>query len=104
MIRRPPRSTLFPYTTLFRSSCSRTPSAARSRWARRRARTSWSRAAGADRSERAVAGEARGEPARVRGRRGAEGVVLEEAPDAADGVGGDLVAHAVVADEGEAAR
>src|SRR5438132_8141380 len=29
MIRRPPRSTLFPYTTLFRSSnnCSRTPSA-----------------------------------------------------------------------------
>src|SRR5258708_21192242 len=24
MIRRPPRSTLFPYTTLFRSSCSRT--------------------------------------------------------------------------------
>src|SRR3712207_7831420 len=27
MIRRPPRSTLFPYTTLFRSSgCSRTPS------------------------------------------------------------------------------
>src|SRR3712207_7027894 len=25
MIRRPPRSTLFPYTTLFRSSASRTP-------------------------------------------------------------------------------
>src|SRR2546427_7858268 len=25
MIRRPPRSTLFPYTTLFRSSCSRQP-------------------------------------------------------------------------------
>src|SRR5690606_41321368 len=25
MIRRPPRSTLFPYTTLFRSSCSRPP-------------------------------------------------------------------------------
>src|SRR5699024_12314022 len=25
MIRRPPRSTLFPYTTLFRSRCSRTP-------------------------------------------------------------------------------
>src|SRR5258708_26275011 len=25
MIRRPPRSTLFPYTTLFRSSCSLTP-------------------------------------------------------------------------------
>src|SRR5437016_12137668 len=24
MIRRPPRSTLFPYTTLFRSSCART--------------------------------------------------------------------------------
>src|SRR2546430_9417532 len=27
MIRRPPRSTLFPYTTLFRSSCSRTTTA-----------------------------------------------------------------------------
>src|SRR5258706_16208543 len=26
MIRRPPRSTLFPYTTLFRSSCARFPS------------------------------------------------------------------------------
>src|SRR3712207_7975570 len=25
MIRRPPRSTLFPYTTLFRSPCSRSP-------------------------------------------------------------------------------
>src|SRR5690348_17672482 len=25
LIRRPPRSTLFPYTTLFRSSCSRAP-------------------------------------------------------------------------------
>src|SRR5690242_20851893 len=25
MIRRPPRSTLFPYTTLFRSACSETP-------------------------------------------------------------------------------
>src|SRR5437588_7035231 len=25
MIRRPPRSTLFPYTTLFRSNCSRKP-------------------------------------------------------------------------------
>src|SRR2546427_5741344 len=25
MIRRPPRSTLFPYTTLFRSSCARRP-------------------------------------------------------------------------------
>src|SRR5256885_2624040 len=29
MIRRPPRSTLFPYTTLFRSVCSRLESAAR---------------------------------------------------------------------------
>src|SRR5258708_32609891 len=29
MIRRPPRSTLFPYTTLFRSSRGRTPSSAR---------------------------------------------------------------------------
>src|SRR3712207_8487794 len=28
MIRRPPRSTLFPYTTLFRSGCARPPSAA----------------------------------------------------------------------------
>src|SRR5216684_5558710 len=28
MIRRPPRSTLFPYTTLFRSDCSRRPTAA----------------------------------------------------------------------------
>src|SRR5260221_7123381 len=28
MIRRPPRSTLFPYTTLFRSLCPRTPYAA----------------------------------------------------------------------------
>src|SRR3712207_7046550 len=28
MIRRPPRSTLFPYTTLFRSSCGTSPSAA----------------------------------------------------------------------------
>src|SRR2546422_2005861 len=27
MIRRPPRSTLFPYTTLFRSQCERRPSA-----------------------------------------------------------------------------
>src|SRR5256885_8486497 len=38
MIRRPPRSTLFPYTTLFRSL---SPGAARTaggRWARRRAR------------------------------------------------------------------
>src|SRR5207248_7708913 len=32
MIRRPPRSTLFPYTTLFRSSCVTTSSPARSRW------------------------------------------------------------------------
>src|SRR5688572_32333810 len=35
MIRRPPRSTLFPYTTLFRSSTSSTPSVTSSskRWA-----------------------------------------------------------------------
>src|SRR2546427_1720822 len=33
MIRRPPRSTLFPYTTLFRSRSS-SPSAARFAWAR----------------------------------------------------------------------
>src|ERR1039458_9472319 len=31
MIRRPPRSTLFPYTTLFRSRCSRGPTTGRSR-------------------------------------------------------------------------
>src|SRR3712207_7023363 len=30
MIRRPPRSTLFPYTTLFRSSCRSTDTSARS--------------------------------------------------------------------------
>src|SRR5258708_19049027 len=39
MIRRPPRSTLFPYTTLFRSPC-------RTRWPRRtvaRQRSSWRR-------------------------------------------------------------
>src|SRR3712207_7584108 len=48
MIRRPPRSTLFPYTTLFRSSCaprarrrrSRATAASRVRSARRR--TTWS--------------------------------------------------------------
>src|SRR6266436_6936712 len=32
MIRRPPRSTLFPYTTLFRSRRCGGPAAARSRW------------------------------------------------------------------------
>src|SRR3990167_8880725 len=37
MIRRPPRSTLFPYTTLFRSACSR---CTRSCW-RATASTSW---------------------------------------------------------------
>src|SRR2546426_4665375 len=37
MIRRPPRSTLFPYTTLFRSYCGRSGSAAR------RSRKSWGR-------------------------------------------------------------
>src|SRR5258707_11251386 len=38
MIRRPPRSTLFPYTTLFRSSC--WPSASESRAAKVRTRIS----------------------------------------------------------------
>src|SRR5256885_12929653 len=33
MIRRPPRSTLFPYTTLFRSSLLRTSALARAAWA-----------------------------------------------------------------------
>src|SRR2546421_6567279 len=36
MIRRPPRSTLFPYTTLFRSSSCATPSSARTRSSTRR--------------------------------------------------------------------
>src|SRR2546430_11042352 len=31
MIRRPPRSTLFPYTTLFRSACGRRPAVATDR-------------------------------------------------------------------------
>src|SRR2546422_7131949 len=34
MIRRPPRSTLFPYTTLFRSSCPAGPDASRPGWVR----------------------------------------------------------------------
>src|SRR3989442_9999466 len=34
MIRRPPRSTLFPYTTLFRSRCSRTPRGIWDEWKR----------------------------------------------------------------------
>src|SRR3712207_7586975 len=38
MIRRPPRSTLFPYTTLFRSPCTATPPPAGSRRSRRRSR------------------------------------------------------------------
>src|SRR5256886_6189870 len=42
MIRRPPRSTLFPYTTLFRSSTWRSPPArARRREARRHGLHSW---------------------------------------------------------------
>src|SRR5712691_7466717 len=44
MIRRPPRSTLFPYTTLFRSSCAVCPHGAwPARWARRGGRRSDSR-------------------------------------------------------------
>src|SRR6516165_11436623 len=35
MIRRPPRSTLFPYTTLFRSGCRPARSPSRCRWCRR---------------------------------------------------------------------
>src|SRR3989449_3495275 len=52
MIRRPPRSTLFPYTTLFRSQDRRRPAAARHDWAappaplRRRAASNASRASG----------------------------------------------------------
>src|SRR5260370_24475667 len=45
MIRRPPRSTLFPYTTLFRSAVSTSPAAAPSRWtaapSRAAAATTW---------------------------------------------------------------
>src|SRR5438874_7610102 len=43
MLRRPPRSTLFPYTTLFRSSCSCTSTATRFCRARRRKRRASSR-------------------------------------------------------------
>src|SRR2546428_9214897 len=46
MIRRPPRSTLFPYTTLFRSR-----SSGSSRKARRRACTAWCRMINGVRSE-----------------------------------------------------
>src|SRR2546430_12536924 len=34
MIRRPPRSTLFPYTTLFRSRCSLVPCSSQMQWLR----------------------------------------------------------------------
>src|SRR2546425_2367106 len=60
MIRRPPRSTLFPYTTLFRSRARAEPAAARSR--RRRARGADGRA-----SRRAGAG-APGPPEREPGK------------------------------------
>src|SRR5438045_6829623 len=48
MIPRPPRSTLFPYTTLFRSCCRRGGSArdVRSRWKRPRGRLGGRRLAG----------------------------------------------------------
>src|SRR2546430_11335427 len=39
MIRRPPRSTLFPYTTLFRSPCSAPPASAKNGWDDQSART-----------------------------------------------------------------
>src|SRR5260221_10180016 len=54
MIRRPPRSTLFPYTTLFRSSssCSRDTCAARpSRWERAPSSGERSAATSSSRSE-----------------------------------------------------
>src|SRR5258708_23665547 len=44
MIRRPPRSTLFPYTTLFRSSPRRRRRPARRRRSSRRRATSWAAA------------------------------------------------------------
>src|SRR5437764_7427006 len=46
MLRRPPRSTLFPYTTLFRSNCDKTPQGGRT--ARRARRTRDSAIARAD--------------------------------------------------------
>src|SRR2546426_9234126 len=50
MIRRPPRSTLFPYTTLFRSCGARVRSP-RTRCPTTRARAAWRRAPPATRSE-----------------------------------------------------
>src|SRR5437868_12013342 len=44
MIQRPPRSTLFPYTTLFRSSSRRTSRASSPPWTRRSSRWARSRA------------------------------------------------------------
>src|SRR5260221_5260794 len=41
MIRRPPRSTLFPYTTLFRSAGPGVPAGRRGRWAEGKQRGTW---------------------------------------------------------------
>src|SRR3989442_8513380 len=71
MIRRPPRSTLFPYTTLFRSRCkpaTATPSrAARAAVARARLSTAWIRALAEPylrgyRAERETGGSLRANP------------------------------------------
>src|SRR2546427_7079815 len=64
MIRRPPRSTLFPYTTLFRSAGRRRPAARR--------------AAAASRPPPPGAGDANTLPVRVRRKNGARGARSEE--------------------------
>src|SRR3712207_8319876 len=64
MIRRPPRSTLFPYTTLFRSPHARPPARAGGRRAPRpRGRRPWS-------TRRTPRGGRRGRPSRSARRRG----------------------------------
>src|SRR2546422_11343306 len=77
MIRRPPRSTLFPYTTLFRSSLTEA-----SRLAEERARTADALAAALERHREALTAE----------RERAEAARLEQVRVAAEGV--DLLRHA----------
>src|SRR3712207_8832742 len=66
MIRRPPRSTLFPYTTLFRSARPRRPRGVAERAARRRARRRRTGRA-ARRRRRGARPPGRREPRRERG-------------------------------------
>src|SRR3712207_8590331 len=70
MIRRPPRSTLFPYTTLFRSSISKVEMRADgvTRWILRSWGLSRASEAGSDGRGRDSAGDRRHRGARVRGR------------------------------------